>query len=236
MASSAASIRTYLLAAGLVFLLIGTPAKCRADDAYFVLIFSAQQVPNCPRYSHSFATFVHAANDGQSMRLEHHTISWLPVSLNIRVLRLRPEPGRDLDLDTTLAFVESLGDRISLWGPYQIRKDLYDRALEQIAHLNSGAVQYKAVDALYRTMNVSNCIHALSELADNRGRLRITSPGFGEVASYYIAHRFEPGLMDPEQVHPWVGTCLGLENHPITPRAWGEVPRRFFRCGFPDGP
>jgi hypothetical protein len=212
---------------------------CRADEWYFVAVFSAQRMPNVPRYSHSFATFVRVVRDQTQPNrywMEAHTISWLPETLNIRSARLRPERGRNLDLETTLAFVEALGDRVSLWGPYQIRKELYDRALAQIARLESGVIRYKAVDALYRTSDASNCIHALSDVVDDQRRLRITSPGFGEVASYYVTRRFEPWLIYPGQVYPWVGVCLGLDRHAIFQRGWGEVPRLFFRCGFPDSP
>jgi hypothetical protein len=195
-------------------------------------------MPNIPKYSHSFATFVRVARSPAHPAgcwVEAHTISWLPETLDIRLVRLRPETGRNFDLETTLTAVEEMGDRVSLWGPYQIRKELYDRALIQIGRLQSGAVGYKAVDALYRTSNASNCIHALSDVVDERGRLRICNQGFGEVASYYITRRYEPWLIDPEQVHPWVGDLLGLQRHAIIPRAWGDAPRLFFRCGFRDG-
>jgi hypothetical protein len=211
---------------------------CHAEDSYFVAIFAAQRMPNIPKYSHSFATFVRVVSDPArptSCCVESHTISWLPETLDIHVARVRPETGRNLDLQTTLKAVESMGDRVSLWGPYRIRQELYDRALVQIARLESGVVRYKAVDAFYRTSNASNCIHALSDLADDRGRLRISSPGFGEVASFYITRRYEPWIIDPEQAHPWVGDLLGLEQHAIIPRAWDDVPRLFLRCGFPEG-
>jgi hypothetical protein len=45
-----------------------------------------------------------------------------------------------------------------MWGPYRIRKDLYDRAAAQRAYLESGAVRYKAADTGYRSARVSNCV------------------------------------------------------------------------------
>src|SRR5262249_5620483 len=131
---------------------------------------------------------------------------------------------------------EAMGDRVSLWGPYQIRKELYDRALIQIGRLESGVVSYKAMDALHRTSNASNCIHALSDVVDEQGPLRICSQGFGEVASYYITRRYEQWLINPEQVHLWVGNLLGVQRHAIIWRGWDEVPRLHFCHGFPRAP
>src|SRR5262249_2913460 len=125
------------------------------------------------------------------------------------------------------------GDRISMWGPYQIRKELYDRALCQIAHLESGAVQYQALDTAHRTDNVSNCIHAISDLARTRHRLRIASPGFGEVASYHIARRLQPWMIESAVSHDWIGVCLGLGTYPLIHRDLRDAPQLLPRPCFP---
>lgn len=235
--SAPAHLHRALIAALALILFRFTP--CRADESYFVAIFAAQRMPNIPKYSHSFATFVRVVRDPAQPAgcwVEAHTISWLPETQNIRLLCLRPEPGQNLDLEATLAAMEALGDRVSLWGPYQIHKELYDRALAQIGRLESGTVRYKAIDALCRTSDATNCIHALSDLAENRARLRVASPGFGEVASFYITRRLKPWLIDPQQVHPWVESVLGLDKHAVIHRGWYELPRLFFTRGYHDGP
>src|SRR5437588_12863897 len=73
--------------------------NARAGDAYYVMVFGAQRTPPQPRYSHSFATFVHATWLGDSPcpdspSLEAFTISWLPTTGVVRILAL-PESGRN---------------------------------------------------------------------------------------------------------------------------------------------
>jgi hypothetical protein len=103
---------------------------------------------------------------------------------------------------------------VSLWGPYQIEPDLYGRALKQIGLLESGQVQYKANDAWHRADRVSNCIHAVSTVADGPW-LRVLSPGWGETASYVVLRRLLPWVIDCDHVHPWVGSALGLDAYPL---------------------
>jgi hypothetical protein len=221
---------------GLLVLLNGAAAAGHAEELYFVVVFGAQRVPNIPKYSHSFATFIQAAGSGPSPEnyaLESHTISWLPDTLDIRVLRLVPEPGRNLDLRTTLQVVRSMGERVSMWGPYQIRRELYERALEQIAFLESEAIQYKACDALHHTSRASNCVHALSNVAEGQRRLRITRYSFGEIASSNIVRRYDPWIIEPEQVHDWVALRLGVAPETVIPRAFSDKPRAFPHRCFP---
>lgn len=198
-----------------------------AGEAHFLLIFGSQQIPNDPNYSHSFATFVRASWPGDRPpprpRLEAFTISWLPQSMVIRTLALCPEGGGNFDLHTTLRHVLAQDERVSLWGPYQIHPDLYHRACRQAALLHSGRVLYKAVDIGHRSDEVSNCIHALSSLAEGH-QLKVGSPGWGEMASFAVLGRLEPWVLDPCCVHPWVGSALGLDRYPLIYREW-ESPR-----------
>jgi len=46
-------------------------------------------------------------------------------------------------------------------------------------------------------------------------RLRVLSPGWGETASYAIVLRFEPWIIDRNEVHARVGSALGLDQYPI---------------------
>ena len=116
----------------------------------------------------------------------------------VRVLRPHPEPGRDFELHETIAWCLHNDMRVSVWGAYRIEPILYYKALRQIALLNSGQVRYKANDAGYRNNRVSNCIHAVSELSEGY-RLRVASPGYGEMASYFILRVFAQGarLLSP---------------------------------------
>jgi hypothetical protein len=216
-----------LLALGAAFLALAGAGPARGAEAYYLLVFGSQRVPNNPNYSHSFATFVHATWDGQgpaAPRLEAVTISWLPQNLRLRVLALAPECGQNLDLHGTLHYVLAGGERVSLWGPYQIDRDLYQRALAQVRLLESGQVRYKLNDVGYPTDCVSNCIHAISSLREGH-RLHVLIPAWGETASYYLQRELMPWVIDPCRTHPWVASALGLGGYPIIYRRPDEHPR-----------
>jgi hypothetical protein len=201
-----------------VVLAISTRSAAAADF-YYMIVFSAQSDPNLPRSSHTWATFVKATGQGSSgdYSIESHTISWCPASLVIVPLRLRPEPGRNLDLKTTLQWAERMGDRVTAWGPYRIKKGLYARALQQIRLLDRGGIAYKAIDERYRGRGVSNCIHAVSDIDTDPGWLA-TGTAFGNAASYLVARHLERWVVDPRKTYPRVIEKLGLETAAINYR------------------
>jgi hypothetical protein len=214
------------IGAVLLLLLAGT---ARGDEHYYLLVFGSQRDPSQPQYTHSFGTFVKVTGGGECpCTLEAHTISWLPQSLEIRLARLRPECGVNLDLHPTLRYVLSEDERVSYWGPFEIERDLYCRALQQIALLDSGTVRYKAVDTGYPTDVASNCIHALTSTVGGY-RTRVLSPSWGETASSLIVRRFRPWIIDPDQEHPWVRTALGLDCYPMIHRELEDRPRLQWR-------
>lgn len=192
----------------------------RAGEAYYLLMFGTQRAAYTPDSAHCFATFVRARWDGdgppKDARLEQRTISWLPANQVVRLFAL-PEQGKNFDLHSTLKYDQRNGERVSLWGPYEIQADLYERAARQIALLESGQVRYKCTDFGYRSDRVSNCIHAVSSIVEGH-RLRIAVPGYGEVASYAILKRMSPWLVDEGRVHSWVARELGLDDYPVVRR------------------
>jgi hypothetical protein len=207
-----------------IVLCLAAAGRAPAGEAYYVLVFGSQRTPNEICYSHSFATFVRAtwnAPPGCPCRptIEAHTISWMPANLDVRPLALLPECGRNLGLYETLDYTRQIGARVSVWGPYRIDAGLYFNALRQKAYLESGCVQYKANDALYRSDYVSNCIHAVSTVAEGT-RVRVLSPGWGETASYAVLQGYAPWVIGPEQVHPWVASMLGLNGYALIYRGW----------------
>jgi hypothetical protein len=189
------------------------PNAARADEAYFVVIFGSQRpIISQPNHTHSFATFIRLTGDlcqPASAQLEAFTISWLPQTMEVRVFAFRPECGANFDLPTTLNWACDDGQRISFWGPFQIDKCLYDRALWKFGQLNSGSVQYKAVDTGYNSAEVSNCIHAVADVVQGP-RLRIGTPGWGQSASYFLTLTFQPYFLDGGRTHDWLLDRLGL--------------------------
>jgi hypothetical protein len=203
-----------------LFLLIVTRASLPAQEPteyYYMMIFSAQADSQDPRLTHSFATFVKATHPGDSAKdyqIESHTISWMPQSLNIVLLRARPEPGTNLDLPSSLRWAKSMNCRVSMWGPYQIDRELYDRAIKQQTRLESGRVLYKAIDLKFRPGKATNCIHAISDLDTDNGLLR-SGQGRGDEASYQVVQHLKRWIIAPGQTHPWVASRLGLNPHPV---------------------
>src|SRR5262249_1618775 len=149
--------------------------------------------------------------------------SWLPRTLDIRLRYPVPECGVNLDLDATLRWAIAHRQTVFMWGPVQIDKDLYERALRQIALLESGVVKYKAVDCSFRLDVFTNCNHAVNAIADSHPT-RAVSPFWGETASRNVTRRFRPWILDPGQLHDWVSRRLGLEVCPVWQRCAEGTP------------
>jgi len=189
--------------------------KGKADN-YYILVLAAQGDPPTARLSHTFACFVKAGDGLDAHKiLQCITISWLPKALNVVVGRLLAEEGINLELLPTLKWARGLDTKVSAWGPYGIKKDLYDRAVKQKARLQSGAVRYKAIDlkALLNREENSNCIHAVSDIAGDE--VLATGTAHGEAASGMVVRHLQPWMINPLKTHHWVSDGLGLKNQPI---------------------
>lgn len=218
-------MRRFLIVAWLLSWACGSsgPTPALAGERYFVLIFGSQSVPKRPRYSHTWATVVRATTDDaqpeQPPTLESLTISWMPRTLNIRPITLRPECGVNLSLQTTLRDCRSKGECVALWGPYdydpEIGPVLFERVQRQVDRLNSGCVMYKCIDPDTgpRASYISNCIHAVTDLDPYLPR-----PSYNELTNYGFdaslhlvnimtsRHRF-----DRNDRHEWVAQALGVD-------------------------
>jgi hypothetical protein len=210
----------YIVRSGIGLLLLPMLAPfATAEEFYYMAVFSAQRpVINRPMYSHTFAAFVRQTVCSGKSTLSSITISWLPRGRLVQPLALLPEEGHNYGLHETLQFAVAEKTRVSMWGPYQIHPSLYYRALEQKARLECGAVLYKAVDTPWPAARVSNCIHAVSDLAENTPPLRITSPGWGDPASYYVTLNLSPWIIDYRRTYDWVYDSLGLRGYCIVRR------------------
>ncbi len=197
------------------------PPAARGEESYYLLVFAAQRNPNWVRYTHTFGTFVKATGRGADpcgYRLESFTISWLPCSLEVHPWRLLSEPGIALDLPHTLAWAERNGARVSLWGPYRIQRELYERGRVQLACLQAGRYEYKALDGFRRARAV-DCIHALSDVDSDPGYLR-TLKAHGDEASYLVLLHFRRWLIDPCRTADGLVERLGLGTFPLVRRTW----------------
>ncbi len=214
----AATFRTKLAFAALAFTIALLPPDARADDAYYMVVFAYQGKPNLPRLAHTFATFVkvpeHADGTPNIQEFESHTISWLAATNRVVLLRPRAEAGANLDLTTTLQLAVAQDAEISAWGPYRIRKELYERGLAQIERLNSGRIGYKAVDTGLRPGIALNCIHGVSDIVDDP--LLITATAYGNAASEMVRDHLFPWIIEPKTTHRFLNSPLRLDKYAMT--------------------
>lgn len=196
-------------------------------ERYYTLIFGAKSTPMIPRKTHTWATVFRVVEqpDSQPPLVEQHTISWMPVTMDIRPWRFRVEQGNNLDLHTTLQFMLSENEQISAWGPYEIRPALYRRVLIQKAFMESGTVGYQCVDTIgeaARCGNGCDCIHAITDSDPEYDRGSYWLFRYGPRASRFIVDQIaiRGGLIDPSQTHNWLYCHLKLDKYPIERPCW----------------
>jgi hypothetical protein len=203
------------LIACMVLLLAGAVAgHAHAEDRYYMMIFASQSAPNVVRYSHTFAVFVDAFGQGQfpdEYLIDTHTISWMPASRHIWPLRLGPTPGVNMNLAETFKWAESAGKHISMWGPFNIDRQLYDMAVSQESKLNQGKLQYLCIDGRCRQNRACNCIHAVCDLDLTQSPLS-TGTSHGKEASKLVLTHFEPYIHESHGSNRWLIERLHLDR------------------------
>jgi hypothetical protein len=194
-------------------------------EHYYALVWASQRHFRTPAYSHTFATVVHTAEagPGQIHVLDVHTISWLPATLNIHPFSRHPEPGVNLSLRESLDYARANDERVSLWGPYELRAAAYKRFLVEKDFLETSGVGYQCVDnrgEAARTGNGCNCIHAITDSDADFGRENYPLIWFGDSGSEHLAYRLRDrgAIINPEVEHDEVLTALGLCDEPIRRR------------------
>ena len=210
-----------------------TPAVTGAGTPrYYFILFGGQSVPYRPRTAHTWATFAKATPmvNGQ-LAVESVTISWLPASGVVRPLRLRSEPGKNHTLEETFAIADSHGDRVSMWGPYEINATRYEMAIAQAGLLESGAVRYRVLDTLGRNKSIEHCVHAITFADPVLSRaiqpvIQVGEPGTSRLAARYLRRgAFVGGAI----THDWLIPALGLDTYPVIRREPGErIPRQLW--------
>ncbi len=195
-------------------------------ERYYLLVFGSQSRPKMPRYTHTWATAVRvpaAEAPGGPVPIESHTISWMPATLEIRPWRFRVEPGVNLDLHASIKEMLSHDERVSLWGPYEIRPGLYQKVLMQKQFLDSGRIGYQCIDTVgeaARSGSGSDCYHAITDADTLFDRTHYPLSRFGEAASENVAREVirRGGVIAPCTKHDWLLPHLGIEQYPLTRR------------------
>jgi hypothetical protein len=144
------------------------------------------------------------------------TISWLPRTLEVKVLRPWPEPGVNLDLYQTLQAMMANQESITMWGPFVIRPEIWGRSLFVRQVLDSGQAEYRAISTA-RNILISDCIHAVAAMDPIFGRDHYPLIRIGKPASRYIAHEIMRwSIFDQYQYNnSWLIPRLGLDRYPI---------------------
>lgn len=179
------------------------------------MLFSVEGPGNAARDAHTFASFIRVPDeedDEDGLLIETTTISWMPTSLNIALLR-RPEAGRNLTLEESLRLAQDRNGMISAWGPFEIKKDLYDRGIAQAGRLNRGEIAYKALDTRFRPDMATNCFHAISDIAP--GPMLDTGGTWGATVTRMVAGHLAPWFVEPKAGNRWLIHSLGLERYKI---------------------
>lgn len=230
--------RTALMLAILLGLAFGSAAEtASADEYYFAMVFGSQSHPKRLKYTHTWATFIRAVGEGPDLNtyaLQVHTISWLPQTLDIHVLRPWPEPGVNLDLYQTLQVVAQSGQSVTMWGPFVINKQIYDRSLFIYQLANSGTPQYRAIST-DNEMLIADCIHAVAAADPIFGRDHYPLVRIGKPASRFIAREIvtRSPVEQAAYDNSWLIPRLGLDRYAIEVVPPQQIPKRkcfFCRC------
>ena len=103
----------------------------------------------------------------------------------------------NLDLYQTLDAVYHDREHVTMWGPFRILPQVYERSLRVKAILDSGRAEYRAISTP-RNLLISDCIHAVAAVDPIFGRGHYPLIRIGKPASRY--HR--PPGHDPERLRP----------------------------------
>jgi hypothetical protein len=211
--------QTWVLITTIWLMAVCWGGNARGEERHYALIFGSQSSPKLLRYTHTWATFIRVSGEGadpSGYTVYQHTISWLPRTLDVRVWARNPEPGVNLDLYQTLDAVNRDREHITMWGPFVIRPEVYERSIHVKQRLESGQVQYRAIDTA-RDMLISDCIHAVAAVDPQFGRDHYPLIRIGKPASRFIARQvMTRSPYDQWQYdNSWLIPYLGLNRHPI---------------------
>jgi hypothetical protein len=197
------------------------------DERYYVIVFGSQSPLKRPKYTHTWATFIKVTDPefGLKVDVEPSTISWMPKTLDIKAWNLTVEPGVNLELIETVELMLKSEQRVSMWGPYEMRPGLYKKLMIQKDFLERSGIGYQCVDTYgeaARKRNGCDCIHAITDADNEFDRRHYHLRRYGETASEFIVQQcFERGLLiKPERTHDWLIPKLGLDKHPIVHRKY----------------
>ncbi len=192
------------------------------SERYFVTLFGGQGDLFRPRTAHTWATFVRTAGTPTSERVvAEDTISWLPVTLDVRPWALRAETGVNLTLQQTFDFMGSHHrKRVVAWGPYEITAERYAQAMSQKALLESGTVRYHSLGLFGRKPDVMHCVDGVTRIDAEWERKDNPSRWFGEAATGQATRSAVRSgfLLNPTVTHDWLIHVINPTGYKLTVR------------------
>src|SRR3954469_3591119 len=164
-------------------------------ERYFIIPFAYQDDGNHPEFSHSFISVIRVFADNKQPKetpglvqgkykdreFEAFTISWLPADFltnphlcvfdgpGARLFATKNKcpisPGKNFNLADTIKLAVDAKNAVAMWGPYEIRKEGFDRGVARKELLDGGTIKYRADDRLYQKDKAAiSCFHAMAGL------------------------------------------------------------------------
>jgi hypothetical protein len=216
------------MASLLLAFVAGQPAGTEVED--YLMVFAADSAHYRPTRAHTFAALARVARapGGPPCLVELVSLSWLPATGKVRAFALRCETGRNVPLDETLQTYLDSGSCVCMWGPYRVCPDLAETFKARVATVES-QFKYRAA-CVFSRRQVCDCARSVDEMLGHRRRY-IGVFGYGAAAASVIVRRCSPGLVEPEQSHPWVATLIGLDSYPLVCRSFGDYTSRWDQAG-----
>jgi len=165
------------------------------SERYFIIPFAYQDDGNHPEFSHSFISVIRVFADNKQTKetpglvqgkykdreFEAFTISWLPADFltnphlcvfdgpGARMFATKNKcpisPGKSFNLAETIQLAVDAKNAVAMWGPYEIRKEGFDRGVARKRLLDEGKIKYRADDRLYQKDKAAiSCFHAMAGL------------------------------------------------------------------------
>jgi hypothetical protein len=200
------------------------------EDTYYLLVFGSNTRPKRPEKSHTFGSLIHARGDGchpSEQTLDVYTISWMPADMDITLLRPIPEKGGNLSLASTFDWITETNQETAVFGPIKVKEKIFLLGMQRLNELQSGKVTYQCIDPMFRIRSVADCIHALTDLDVDHGRLRYPVLRFGQHAAEHFAKMMmKHGSVElADEDADWMLNRIGLDCYPIIKKPIPEIQR-----------
>lgn len=197
--------------------------QARADD-FYLTVFAAEAVPFRAEKTHTFVNVTRVPAGGGPA--EMHEIGWLAATTVVRGIALLPEEGRNFSVRDTIAVCKRDNMRVSVWGPFRIKEELFRRIRDQARRLDAGTIKYKGTDTFYLSPVAMNCYHAIWNVSHPLRKYAGPFTG-GDTTGGKTVHLFREWIVCPELTHDEILRVIGVDREPLVRRAHDYWPTRF---------